>query len=79
MKERLILNHLIVIFNVFGGKAGTKMLFFRLNGYYDILKPFIVLLGYMPERVEGIGNKNETMFSSDIEMDDKVVQVLRDI
>ena len=79
LKERLILDHLIVIYNVFGAKPGTKMLFFRLKGYYDILKPFIVMLGYMPERVEGIGNKNETMFSSDIDMDEKVVEVLRTI
>lgn len=48
LKERLILNHLIVIFNVFGLQA-TPMLFMRLHEYHEYLKPFVEYLNYMPE------------------------------
>ena len=48
LKERLILNHLIVIYNVFGVTA-TNMLFMRLHEYHEYLKPFVQYLNYMPE------------------------------
>ena len=48
LKERLILNHLIVIFNVFGPQA-TNMLFMRLHEDHEYLKPFVLYLNYMPE------------------------------
>ena len=79
IKERLILNHLIVLYNVFGVEPATKMLFFRLRTYYEILKPFLVFLGFMPERVEGIGFHSQTVFSSDIKMDEGIVEALRKI
>ena len=48
LKERLILNHLIVIYNVFGPEA-TNMLFMRLYEYHEYLKPFVEYLNYMPQ------------------------------
>jgi hypothetical protein len=78
LKERLVLNHLIILYNVFG-PAATKMLFFKLDGYHHMLKPFIVLLGRMPDVIKGIGIQNKTIFSSDIHMDEKIVQILRKI
>ena len=48
LKERLILNHLIVIYNVFGPQA-TNMLFMRLHEYHEYLKPFVEYLNFMPE------------------------------
>lgn len=48
LKERLILNHLIVIYNVFGPEA-TNMLFMRLHEFHEYLKPFVEYLNYMPQ------------------------------
>ena len=78
LKERLILNHLIILDNVFGA-ATTKMLFFKLNGHLHLLKPFIILLGFMPDKVYGVGIENKTITSSDIPMDEKIVKLLRKI
>lgn len=78
LKERLIINHLIVLYNVFGPEA-TRMLFFKLEGFHHYLKPFIVLLGYMPEVVRNIGVENKTYRSSDISMDEDIVELLRKI
>jgi len=50
LKERLILNHLIVIYNVFGPEA-TNMLFMRLQEYHEYLKPFVTYLNFMPQIV----------------------------
>lgn len=47
LKERLILNHLIVIYNVFGPEA-TNLLFMKLHEYHEYLKPFVEYLNFMP-------------------------------
>ena len=50
LRDRLILNHLIVFCNVFGVEAGCRLLFFRIEGdLHYILKAFLVFLGYLPE------------------------------
>lgn len=49
LKERLILNHLVVIYNLFGAEAATKMLFFKVEKeFWPQLKTFLVFLNYMP-------------------------------
>lgn len=79
LKERLIVNHLTVLYNIFGAEPATRMLFLKLKDHYHFLKPFLVLMGYMPEVVKNIGFENENVVSSDIHMDDKIVSILRDI
>jgi len=78
LKDRLIINHLTVLYNVFGA-ATTKLLFFKLEGYYPYLKPFLVLMGHMPEVIHGVGVENKTVYSSDIMMDTNTIGVLRKI
>jgi hypothetical protein len=74
IKERLILNHLISFYNVFENAAATRLLFFRVGKeYYPLLKTFLVYLNRMPEQV------NEELYSSDIKMDEQVIEILRKI
>jgi hypothetical protein len=55
LRERLILNHLITFYNVFGNEAATRLLFFKIDqDLYDILKTFLVYLQYMPENTKNI-------------------------
>lgn len=75
LKVRLILNHLIVLYNCFGEKA-TPMLFMKLEAYHRFLKPFVILLNYMPERIQ-YGEKE--ILNSNIPLDEKIVQELRKI
>jgi hypothetical protein len=50
LRERLILNHIIVFCNVFGVEAGCRLLFHRIESdLHYILKTFLVYLGYLPE------------------------------
>jgi len=67
LQERLILNHLIVIYNVFGIEAANKMVWFKVeNEHYHYIKPFLIFLHFLPvsEYVE-------------IGMDEPIVDVLR--
>lgn len=77
LKERLIINHLQVLYNLFGVEAATKMLFFTLKNHHDCLSPFLILFNTMPDIVYGIDGKN--IHTSDISMDLKVVEILRNI
>lgn len=78
LKERLILNHIIILSNVFGVDATVKMLFFKFDQEdYSILKTFLLFLNYMPKLVVGI--RDHTLNSSDISVDLFVAKRLRDI
>jgi hypothetical protein len=79
LKERLILNHLMVLYNVFEHKALTRMLVFKLYDHLHILKPFLLLLNYWPDIVDNIGPDSETIRTSEIVMDMRIVDVLRKI
>lgn len=79
LKERLIINHLIVLYNVFGPEHCTRMLFYKLKEYYKYLVPFLILLGYLPQQVTGVGLDNKTIITSDIELDSQIIEVLRQI
>ena len=79
LKDRLVLNHLIVLYNLFGNEGTTRMLFFKLGKYLDILKPFLVLLERCPEEVHGIGIEGRVIITSDITEDLHVVDLLRSI
>jgi len=77
-KERLLLNHIISFYNVFGIEAATRILFLKIEEeYYTILKTYLIFLNFMPETVELINGKN--ILDSDIRVDPKIVQRLRDI
>ena len=79
LKERLILNHLMILYNVFEHRALTRMLAFKLYDHLHLLKPFLLLLNYWPERIENIGPDSETIRSNDIIMDMQIVETLRKI
>lgn len=78
LKERLVLNHLILLYNVFGAEPATRILFFRIDeSDYDVLKTFLIYLNYMPDIVKGINGKD--IISSDILVDMNVAEILRKI
>ena len=76
LKDRLVLNHLLVLFNVFGEFA-NKILFLKLSNYLDILVPFLVCINRCPTQIENIGIENNTIYPSSINMDNHVIELLR--
>ena len=74
LRERLILNHIIVLYNIFGN-ACTNMLFFKIDEEsWGQLVTFLVYLERMPEELPQHG-----IALSDIELDDGIIKVLREI
>ena len=50
LKSRLIINHIIILANVFGIDAATTLLFFKIDRkHWSLLKTILVYLHYMPE------------------------------
>jgi hypothetical protein len=67
-----------VLYNVFGVEVATRMLFFKVHKEdYHTLKTYLLFLNYMPSVVMGIRGNN--IISSDIDVDMKVAEVLREI
>ena len=52
LKTHLILNHIIILFNVFGD-ASTPMLFHKIDEHHwSMLKSFLKYLNYLPEALD---------------------------
>ena len=78
MRERLILNHLVVLYNVFGIEAATRLLFFKMSkNDYSALKTYLLFLSCMPDVVKGI--KGHDIVSSEIPVDMNIAEILRTI
>jgi hypothetical protein len=74
LRERLILNHIIVLYNIFGESA-TRMLFYKIDkSCWDVLVTFLVYLDRMPEELPEYG-----IVLSDIVLDEKIISTLRKI
>ena len=75
IKERLILNHLIIFFNVFGVNASKRLLFFRIeNDLYSVLKTFLLYLNYIVD-----DEKIDDIEIVRIPINEKVAEKLREI
>jgi hypothetical protein len=76
LREQLVLNHLVVLYNVFGPEVTSRMLFFKMSkDDYSALKTYLLFLSIMPEKIRGI--KGQDIISSDIPIDTRVADVLR--
>ena len=68
LKERMILNHLIIFYNVFVDDAATRILFFKVHKkFHSALKTFLIYINKMPDD------------KHDIKLDAQIVKTLRDI
>jgi hypothetical protein len=78
LKERLILNHIIVLNNVFGPETLCRMIWLKLtNEQLKCIKPFLVLLNILPPVITKVNNK--VYYTDEISMDNVIVEVLRKI
>ena len=76
LKERLLLNHIIVFYNVFPVRSATRILFLKIEEeFWPILKTFLVYLSYMPEIIDSINGR--AIISDDIQLNQGVVDRLR--
>ena len=70
LNERLLLNHLVILFNVFGSSAVELLLYKIEERNYGILFPFLILLERLPEEVFSKYN---------VVLDETIIKKLRQI
>ena len=78
LKIRLLLNHIIMIYNLFNNDAATRILFFKTTPEdWDILKTLLVFLNRLPNSIVGINNS--TINTIDIKSNTNIEKMLKDI
>jgi hypothetical protein len=78
LKHRLILNHLIVLNNLFGAEHLSRILYLKMKPQFRYIKPFLILLNILPDRLYDI--KDEHKIETDlIPMEGNIIKMLRNI
>ena len=73
LRERLLLNHIIILQNIFGPICCSRILFFKIETeLHSELKTFLVFLNYLPEHLPD-------MDVDAIPLDNKIITTLRKI
>ena len=77
ISERLMLNHLVLLNNVFGPPATSRLLFLKCNDerMYRVLKVFMTYMGTLPEVVPGVDGAD--IYTQLIPLDDKLLAKLQ--
>lgn len=78
LKERLILNHIIILNNVFGPEITCKILYLKLKSQMEHIKPFLILLNILPDKIYNVGEEIE-IDTSLIGMNKEIIARLRKI
>lgn len=75
--ERLVLNHIIILYNVFGAEFLARMLILKMYNQMKYLKPFLLYLNILPNVIKCVNEKN---FSTvEFPMDVGIIDKLREI
>jgi hypothetical protein len=75
LKERLILNHIIILNNCFAENL-AKILFLKFEQHFSIIKPFLVFINALPKVIYNVSNYKQ-VHTDLIPMDMNVVNALR--
>jgi hypothetical protein len=75
LKDRLIINHLLVLYNTFEARAMTRMLILKLDDHLECLKPFLIALNYWTSNVGKVNGS--FIVDSEIGLDFDIVKVIR--
>ena len=78
LKDRLIINHLIFLYNNFKPEAMTRIVFLKMEEkYWSLLKPFLIQLNYLPGVVYGINGRD--INTDEILLNQQYVDAMREI
>ncbi len=77
IKEQLVINHFVVLFNVFPHTIAIQLIFMKLAKYLSYVKPFLVFLNKCPDVV--LSSSGSAIYTANIAMDKNLVEKLRRI
>lgn len=77
MSPRLMLNHLVLLLNVFGVEATVRLVFLRCSDpqMYRVLKPFMSYLNVLPSVVRGVAGSD--IYTDDIPVDIELLEQIQ--
>jgi len=75
--ERLVLNHIIILYNVFGAEFLARMLILKMYNQMKYLKPFLLYLNILPNVIKCVNEKN--LSTVEFPMDVGIIDKLREI
>ena len=78
LKERLILNHIIILNNCFGPEILCKILYLKLKDQMPYIKPFLVALNYLPDFLYNVGDQM-VIDTNLTPLDGHIVNILRKV
>jgi len=78
LRERLILNHIIILANCFGAPVLNKILYLKLKSQMQYVKPFLVLLNMLQDEIYNVGDE-AVVYTDQISMDPTIVERLRSL
>lgn len=76
LKERLILNHIIILYNVFTADHLCRILYLKMKSHFKYIKPFLILLNIMPDKIYNVRDE-QIIDLNMIPMDEKIIEALR--
>ena len=79
LKEHLILNHMIILNNVFPAPHLARILALKIYNHLKFIKPFMIKLNVWPSVISNIGPNKENIITDLIPMDLKIIEALRKI
>ena len=73
--EQLIMNHIIILNNIFGPEFVCRILYLKMSPYFEYLKPFLVFLRLLPDTIFQVNGKDIDAIT--IEMNPIIIEKLR--
>jgi len=77
-KDKLIMNHLIVLNNVFGPLHLNRMLCVKLFDQLKYITPFLLYMNILPDIIYNITDRGD-IYIDTIPMDPHVIEIIRNI
>lgn len=78
LRERLILNHIIILNNCFGPQVLNRILYLKLKSQFQQIKPFLVMLSILQTTIINVGEEG-IVHTDEIPMDPVIIEQLRKI
>ena len=78
LKERLILNHLTILCNVFGPDHLNRILYLKMKNQFKFIKPFLILLNIYQDKIYNVDGES-VVYLDHIDMDENIIKALRKV
>jgi hypothetical protein len=73
--EQLVMNHIIILNNIFGPEFTCRILYLKMASYFEYLKPFLLFLRLLPDKIPQVNGMDIDTIT--ISMNQVIIDKLR--